>query len=130
MQIISHSRIEESTEYQLLFGYVTEPGSGYAFPCDPSGNVSTDGLTPAAVANLEACQAGDNRGKLNPPRVITLHNTYRYPAIGRCACGAEIALDAFTNACDCGRDYNSAGQLLAPRAQWGEETGEAWYECL
>lgn len=24
----------------------------------------------------------------------------------------------------CGRDYNSAGQLLAPREQWGEETGE------
>lgn len=24
----------------------------------------------------------------------------------------------------CGREYNSAGQLLAPRSQWGEETGE------
>lgn len=27
--------------------------------------------------------------------------------------------------CDkCGRDYNSSGQRLAPRSQWGEETGE------
>ena len=27
--------------------------------------------------------------------------------------------------CDkCGADYNSAAQLLAPRSQWGEETGE------
>lgn len=24
----------------------------------------------------------------------------------------------------CGREYNSSGQLLAPREQWGEETGE------
>lgn len=26
--------------------------------------------------------------------------------------------------CSCGREYNSGGQLLAPREQWGEETGE------
>lgn len=47
------------------------------------------------------------------------------PAIGKCDCGTEVELDGFTNTCDgCGSDYNWAGQLLAPREQWGEETGE------
>lgn len=50
------------------------------------------------------------------------------PAI-RC-CGVELVCDAFTNTCDhCGADYNFAGQLLAPRSQWGEETGESWMDC-
>lgn len=31
---------------------------------------------------------------------------------------------AFTNTCECGADYNSRGELLAPRSCWGEETGE------
>ena len=30
----------------------------------------------------------------------------------------------------CGADYNSSGQLLAPRYQWGEETGEHWTDCI
>jgi len=32
--------------------------------------------------------------------------------------------------CECGRDYNMSGQLLAPRAQWGEDTGESPSEIL
>lgn len=43
-------------------------------------------------------------------------------------CGETLDLSAFTNTCArCGRDYNSMGQELAPRSQWGEETGEPWY---
>lgn len=50
------------------------------------------------------------------------------PAI-RC-CGVELICDSFTNTCDrCGADYNFAGQMLAPRSQWGEETGERWQDC-
>jgi hypothetical protein len=48
----------------------------------------------------------------------------------RCKCGEEIICDRFTNTCDCGRDYNFAGHLLAPREFWGEETGETWRDCL
>lgn len=44
--------------------------------------------------------------------------------IGRCDCGAEVYLHGWICPCDCGREYNSAGQLLAPREQWGWETGE------
>ena len=50
--------------------------------------------------------------------------TYTEPAEGRCVCGRIVVLAGFTCTCECGRDYNSAGQELAPRSQWGEETGE------
>ena len=46
------------------------------------------------------------------------------PAVGRCFCGEDVELFGFTNTCSCGREYNWAGAELAPREQWGEETGE------
>jgi hypothetical protein len=54
-------------------------------------------------------------------------NIYRWrePSIGKCSCGELIALGGFTNTCQgCGREYNWAGQELAPRQEWGDETGE------
>jgi hypothetical protein len=50
--------------------------------------------------------------------------------IRRCVCGRKVTCHAFTNTCECGRDYNHAGQELAPRSQWGEETGETHSEIL
>lgn len=49
----------------------------------------------------------------------------------RCDCGEELILENFTNTCPrCDADYNSGGQLLAPRSQWGEETGETLADIL
>jgi hypothetical protein len=46
-------------------------------------------------------------------------------------CGNEISLDHFTNTCpDCESDYSFDGSRLAPREQWGEETGEHWTEII
>lgn len=59
-------------------------------------------------------------------------NTFfnRIPAKIKC-CDVWLSLGKFTNTCErCYTDYNSGGQLLAPRHQWGEETGEHWNECL
>ena len=57
--------------------------------------------------------------------------TWTEPAVGLCdVCGREVYLDGFTCPCECGADYNSAGQRLAPRAQWGEETGESLGDIL
>jgi hypothetical protein len=41
-------------------------------------------------------------------------------------CGATVTIDnGWANACErCGTEYNGAGQMLAPRRFWGEETGE------
>lgn len=47
-----------------------------------------------------------------------------------CRCGRKVYCDGFTNTCDCGRDYNWNGTLLAPRSQWGEETGETADDIL
>ena len=59
------------------------------------------------------------------------HRT-RPVVIVTCSCGAQLVCDdGFLNTCDrCRRDYNGAGQLLAPRDQWGEETGETAADIL
>jgi len=57
---------------------------------------------------------------------------YWEPAIIRCDCGAKVVLEnLFTITCDnCDADYNSSGQRLAPRSQWGEETGESYSDIM
>jgi len=46
-------------------------------------------------------------------------------------CGEWMYCEGFTNTCEvCGADYNWAGQRLAPRSQWGEETGESLSDIL
>ena len=46
-------------------------------------------------------------------------------------CGTEVELGHFTCTCaKCGADYNWGGQRLAPRSQWGEETGENLSDIL
>jgi len=58
-------------------------------------------------------------------KIIRKRRSKEEPALGRCQCGAEVELEGFTNTCEgCGRDYHWAGQALAPRECWGEETGE------
>jgi hypothetical protein len=44
------------------------------------------------------------------------------------ACNNPVELlSSWANQCDnCGAEYNGSGQRLAPREQWGEETGEDW----
>lgn len=49
----------------------------------------------------------------------------RHYGLGECDCGNHVALGWGDSECrKCGAEYNSAGQRLAPRHQWGEETGE------
>jgi hypothetical protein len=45
-----------------------------------------------------------------------------------CHCGATVALSSgWANQCGkCQTEYNGSGQTLAPRSQWGEETGESF----
>jgi hypothetical protein len=63
-------------------------------------------------------------------RIIKDGNGITILKTGVCSCGEVIELHNFTNTCfECGKDYNSSGQELAPRDQWGEETGEHWSEC-
>lgn len=59
---------------------------------------------------------------------ITTRTDDGRPLTMRCDCGKTLHFESRPGAdIDCGRcglEYNSSGQLLAPREQWGEETGE------
>lgn len=49
----------------------------------------------------------------------------KYKTINCNHCNEEVILtNGFTNTCICGTDYNGLGEELAPREQWGWETGE------
>ena len=44
------------------------------------------------------------------------------------ACGGVVTItNGWANSCsDCDTEYNGAGEALAPRGQWGAETGESF----
>lgn len=126
-EIIKEGHLVQKIEYRRSFVCREDPASGYSFPCDEHGSLAE--MSSAARLNYEKCQAHpeqyEDRG------VQRLFWTYWDPAILRCDCGAEVVLDdSFLNTCRCGRDFDGAGHLLAPRSQWGEETGESLADIL
>jgi hypothetical protein len=129
MKIVRHADIIVHTVHQLSFDYRGEYAHGFTFPCNEYGNVLLDELGPAALNNLDKCLAGEH--DVGEPYVETFEMAHREPAVGLCNhCNREVVLSGFTNTCECGLDYNSAGQQLAPRCQWGEETGESLADIL
>ena len=111
---------DEEFEYELF--YERERGAGFGFPCSSEGEIFIKDLRPEGLKSLELCRASSW-----PTRIVK----YKIRKVndGMCECGATVSLPNFTNECSCGRLYNSWGQELAPREQWGEETGESWQEC-
>lgn len=123
MEIITRSKYVQETEYRLFYEGEDIRGWGYSFKCTPEGIV-LDQKHPSYVGVL----TGEFNGhKFKAPVIQKFTHSYTEPAIGKCACGRKVALQGFTCPCDCGREYNGSGQLLAPREQWGEETGEYFY---
>ena len=116
MEIIQHSEYKILVDYTLVF-------DNYSFDCDKDGVVNESILPPLALENYRKCIAE------GPGRIERWERGYSEPAIGKCSCGLEVVLANFTNTCECGADYNSSGQMLACRSQWGEETGEHWTDC-
>jgi hypothetical protein len=53
-------------------------------------------------------------------------HSYWDSGVMTCDCGNELFFrpGGDCTCAKCGDSYNSAGQKLAPRSQWGEETGE------
>lgn len=130
-QIIEPSRLEEWTTYVLDYRYVDDPNAGFGFDCDKNGNPILP-MNDAAAANYRECLEGAVGGlQVTFRGISTYQHRYRHPARLRCTCGEVVVLEHFTNTCDkCGADYNSSGQHLAPRSQWGEETGESLSDIL
>lgn len=131
MKILKHREYEGYTSYSLHFNRIACPGSGYAFDCDSEGNIDIQKLNPIAQESYAKALAGVKTGEFQAPQIMTFHNHYTSPAVGECNdCGRAVILSGFTNECECGLDYNMSGQELAPRSQWGEETGESLSDIL
>lgn len=131
MKKIKRRTHHTSTEHRRSFEYRGEPGCGFSFECDATGKVDIAALNPCARKNfLECCEGFTNGQPIEDCGVETHEHSWVEPAVGLCDCGAEVILDGFTCPCECGADYNSAGQRLAPRTQWGEETGESLSDIL
>lgn len=156
MKIIQKRERHESTSYSLSFRYESEAGAGYAFDCDKDGKVDVEKLNPCAQHSYQVCMSGivtrmvgmrywryDDEHcepilctgswlteKILNEGVKEYHHSWTEPAAGECECGEVVVLDGFTNTCQCERDYNMSGQLLAPRECWGEETGESLSDIL
>lgn len=125
MKIIKRGRRTEVTSFGLAFDYEGEKGFGYTFDCDESGQVLPF-ENDAAEANYKECLSGSINGRaVGKPYVQKYHRRHYDPPVGVCDdCGRHVTLGGFTNTCECGADYNSAGQRLAARSQWGWDTGE------
>lgn len=126
MAIIQSRKQVTVVSYVRTFDYEGSEGSGFAFDCDANGKVFVETLRPTGRANYEACLTGQvGSRKMVDRGVEKREHSYFEPAVCRCDCGARVVLhSSWANDCHCGREYNASGQLLAPRSQWGEETGE------
>lgn len=122
--VIKERRYVKRIEYSL--DYCNRDG-GFSFPCDVNGNVLKDQMYPEGLENLRKCESGEYI--TSPPELNEWNMSYWEPAEGKCdVCGETVFLvSSWVNECDkCGTEYNGSGQMLAPRSQWGEETGETF----
>jgi hypothetical protein len=127
MKIIQEKELKEGKDFYLLYIWADTPDAGFSFDCDEHGNVFPF-KNPEAQENYNKCVSGEY--EVTFEGVQFREWSYTDPANGECSCGNYVRLNNFTNTCNqCGNDYNFAGQLLALREQWGEETGEHWSDC-
>lgn len=133
-RVIREREQETHVEYTLLHPRKDCPGAGWGPKCDEEGRVDEDELrarAPACYAEWVRVQKlGYDDAGYHEPYVQKFESTWMRPLLIRCDCGQSLSCSAFTNTCDCGRDYNRSGALLAHRSQWGEETGEALPDIL
>jgi hypothetical protein len=132
MKILKRSKTYMVASYHRAFDYKGEYRWGFSFACDPDGTVAAHRLVPCARDNYNACLTGVANGREVVDCGVRCDETWvRDPAVGECNhCSAHVVLYGSTNTCECGSEYNSAGQELSPRECWGEETGEHWTECV
>ncbi len=129
IEIIREREWKTEVYYEYEYPFADGCGRWFSFPCDKDGNINEVELSDCAKENLRKCRAKEY--DVLDSGVHEHEREWKEPAIGRCDCGHEIYLESFTNTCEkCGADYNMSGQHLAPRSQWGEETGETADEIL
>jgi hypothetical protein len=129
MKIVKERKRIKSVYYRRVF-WNDQSLSGFSFDCDAKGNVDTNKLAIVARQNFHKCLAG-GFPELTDRGAVRYKHVYTEPAVGLCdRCSQEVVLSGFTNTCECRADYNITGELLAPRSQWGEDTGESLADIL
>lgn len=119
-------------EYRLVYVTDIKRGTSFSFPCDKEGRVLTLQLSDVALLNFQHCCEGD----ISPRVEDYSYDHWDNAAIKCVRCDEEVVLHGFTNTCltcktrGITTDYNLSGQLLAPRSQWGEETGETYADIV
>jgi hypothetical protein len=115
------------------FHWANDPGAGYGFDCYQDGSLpNPDAKGFNDQTNQEYFESVKALDGLIYDGIEYSEHSFNEPAVIRCVCGAEVSLDmVMTNTCNkCHRDYNISGQLLAPRSQWGWDTGESLGDIL
>lgn len=128
LELVKKSERKTRIDYYREFSFRLEHGRGCSFPCDKNGKLHDD-MCQSAKQNYENCMNGTYDVIDNG--IVPYTTSWIEHAQGKCECGHIITLATFTNTCEkCGRDYSISGQSLAPRSQWGEETGESLQDIL
>lgn len=122
----------EKEEFFHDYTLAKDPGRGWGFPCDKDGVYNKHLWSKDAVKNLNDCLIGVKAGTIIDHGVIRDAWEVTEPGVIECAhCHKPVSMNhAFINSCSCGADYDGNGNLLAPRSQWGEETGETASDIL
>ena len=120
---IKKAKRKERYTYRHYFTLKEDAAYGSSFECDKDGKV----LRQRSKKLFEDTMVNSN---YQYEGIKESYNTWVEPGIIKCSCDRELILFGFTNTCDCGKDYNQSGQLLALRSQWGEETGESLGDIL
>lgn len=131
-EFIRRRHVEHVAEYRLFFERKSERGSGFSYECDKDGNVFVDKLHPCARAGYEELRTTTSwQETFHPPYVEEIPRIIVHYAAIRCRCRREVVLSGnYESECECGQLYNLYGQALAPREQWGEETGETYSDIV
>lgn len=126
MKIIKHREMETVVEYERLYG--VKPSQVYfAFKCSEQGVVDST-INPVAYDNYKQCEAGTkvvNGNTMEFLEVKKFEQDVWHNAVGICdKCESKLELvDAMTNTCDCGAEYNGSGQRLEDRRLWDDTDG-------
>jgi hypothetical protein len=149
MNIIEKGHRVTFTSYSHNWHVDNNTGGGYGIPCNwmgviidecvgDSGRSHEELMSMTVEEHLSYTRTLYNQlmtGEIDGHKVIydglsKYEHSYWEPTVGECGCGNQVVLDSVMyNTCSrCGRDYNSFGQLLGPRSQWGEETGETFFD--
>ena len=100
-------------------------GCGYSFPVDENDTVILS--NPDAEASFQMVITRPDL--YEDMGVVEQKEVYTEPAVLLCDCGHRVCLSTDPAECpQCGALYNLFGQRLAPREQWGYETGESYMD--